>query len=1499
MSCSPCNPHRQPSALCDSVPLSDVYQSPPALSGVRPAEAPYPHSRSLLMALLSLIDRQSSDAEGDNAELLPTPEQLPSEFSSGQRETRHSRNESYSMAESSIAPGDAGFDFETSLRDVVNKMDRSDIKRRELGVLFDNLQVVGLGSSAAQQLTLGSTLNPFTWLSGIQSMRHPTTRTILSGFEGVVRPGEMLLVLGRPGAGCSTLLRTLANQRGDYHAVNGEVHYDSLTPDDINRYCRGDVQYCPEDDVHFPTLTVDQTLAFAALTRTPNTRLDAISRQKHVQVMTDALKCVFGLRHVQNTLVGDASIRGVSGGEKKRVSISETLAMRSLLTCWDNSTRGLDSSTALEFVRAIRTVTNVTAVSTIVSIYQAGEPLYELFDKVCVIYEGKMAYFGPAKRARQYFIDMGYEPAHRQTTADFLVAVTDPNGRIPRADCRHAVPRTAEEFADYYRKTEIYLQNRADMGAYRKQYVGKPQRAAVYLESVRSEHAGHASSSDGSYLLSLPMQVRALMTRRVQIMRGNMTALLIELASFIILALIVGTIYLRLKANTDTFFSRASVIFFAYVWSGLSTMAEIPTLFAQRPIILRQYKAAMYHPFVEALSMTLVDIPITFVTMVAFSLILYFLAGLQQSACQFFIFMLFVFVMTITLKAFFRSITAAVTDPAAATAAAGILMLFLVLYTGYPIPLPSMIRALRWITLINPLRYGFESLMVNEFHTLDAECDTLVPSGAGYENITLANQGCAVVGSLPGQATVSGIRYVEFSYGFFYSHLWPGFGILLAFCLAFIATLIFFTEINTGSTQETSAVLFKAGSTPHVSQSESSSTDDVEKAGGPASQLPASGVSISHEKAAKSEGNVFSWQQLNYTVPVSGGHYRQLLTDVSGYVAPGKLTALMGESGAGKTTLLNVLSDRAGQGIVNGERLLNGQPLPADFQSQTGYCQQTDTHVASTTVREALLFSAKLRQPQSVPLAEKEAYVDQCLRMCGLEAYADAIVGTLGSEQRKRTTVGVELVAKPSLIFLDEPTSGLDSQSAWAIVSFLRKLADSGQSIVCTIHQPSAELFEVFDKLLLLRKGGETVYFGDLGPNASTVISYFEQNGSRPCGEQENPAEFILDVVGAGATASSIIDWHSIWNQSREVLAVQHELAMIRVQGKSRPLERAVSQSEFATSWWYQLVTLLQRDARGLWRDPVYLIAKMAVNILCALIIGFTYFKSKHTMQGTENQLFSIYISTFLAAPLVEQLQVPFLDMRNIYEIRERHSRMYSWSALLTSQFLVEIPWNILGSSLFFLCWYWTAGFPTHRAPYTYLLFGIIYPVYYTSFGQATAAMSPNAEIAALIFNALFAIIIVFDGVLQPFRELGRWTWMNRISPSTYFVEGFLGQAVGRTELTCSNIEFVQINPPIGQTCSQFLQQYITQNGGYVNNPNATSTCDFCLYRTTDEFLKSRNIFYSDHWRSLGIFCAFTLFNVLAIYTLTYFCRIRTGSLKGWLRRRSLTRWKNLPNLSS
>lgn len=168
-----------------------------------------------------------------------------------------------------------------------------------------------------------------------------------------------------------------------------------------------------------------------------------------------------------------------------------------------------------------------------------------------------------------------------------------------------------------------------------------------------------------------------------------------------------------------------------------------------------------------------------------------------------------------------------------------------------------------------------------------------------------------------------------------------------------------------------------------------------------------------------------------------------------------------------------------------------------------------DVHEGTTTVREAMRFSAYLRQPYHTPQAEKDAYVEEMIEVLELQGLADAIVASLGVEARKRLTIGVELASKPSLLFLDEPTSGLDGQSAWNLVRFLRKLADSGQAILCTIHQPSSMLIQTFDKLLLLERGGETVYFGGIGQDSHILREYFASHGA-VCPPNVNPAEVCI-----------------------------------------------------------------------------------------------------------------------------------------------------------------------------------------------------------------------------------------------------------------------------------------------------------------------------------------------------------------------------------------------------
>ncbi|KIY47781.1 pleiotropic drug resistance ABC transporter [Fistulina hepatica ATCC 64428] len=1273
-----------------------------------------------------------------------------------------------------------GIDFEETLRQFERFRKSAGLHTRKLGVVFDGLTVVGVGSEAATQPTFAS-----------MEARHPHLRTIINDFQGVARPGEMILVLGSPGAGCSTFIKAIANQREEYHSVTGSIHYDALTPEELQKEFRGDVLYCPEKDVHFPSLSVEQTLRFAASCRAP----------QGVAQIGSQLLSVFGLTHARNTPVGDAMLRGVSGGEKKRISIAEVFAARAYMACWDNPTRGLDSSTALEFAQALRVASDVSHMTNVAALYQAGEPLYRLFDKVCLISHGRMVYYGPASTAKQYFVDLGYEPAPRQTTADFLVSVTDATTRVPRALANP--PRTPEEFVAAFQASRFGQDNRADIDAYCAEMGirpgergGSPTRAAAYRESAREERCG----SKSSFVISPSLQARAIIRRRMQITKGNSLALIIYMCVHIFQAVLVATAYTKMSDHTSAFFSRGCVLFWAVVFPALATMGEVPMLYPQRKIIHRQQLWAWYHPFIDAIAFNLLDIPVMFFTMVVWALFLYFVPGLQLHASQVFTYFLFVFLTALTMRVFFRCAAAMFKSAAAAQGISGIGVLAAMLYNGYFLPVPSMIGALKWVSYLNPIRWSFESLLTNEFRTINGPCDQLVPSGYGYENISLANQVCTTVGALPGQATVSGSRYVELSFNFRWSHTWMNLGILLGYWAGF--------NLLSGQSGLQNVVLYnetqrRKSRKREARQHALAATRDGTPEGKDFATKEEEVHLVSH-----ASHDTFTFEHIEYHIPLATGEKRRLLHDVSGYVATGKLTALMGESGAGKTTLLNVLAQRTDVGVITGDMLVNGMPLPMDFQAQTGYCQQTDTHLWTDTVYEALLFSAMMRQPPGSSLSEKEEYVDKLLKVCGLEEYRDAAVGSLGAEHLKRTTIGVELAAKPRLLlFLDEP---------------------------------------VFDRVLLLRKGGETVYFGDIGPNSATLISYFERNGARKCGPTENPAEYMLDVVGAGATARSVLDWYQIWLDAPESMQVAREIEQIHSEERAAGTVSTVLHTEYAQPWVYQFKELLRRDLAYHWRNPGYTFGKTVLNIVGGLFIGFTFFKTDASVQGVQSKIMALFMSLFL-----------------------------SWHALLTAQILSDVMWNIFVAALYFLVWYWTVGFPTDRGGYVYLMLGIAFPIYHTAFGLAVAALGPTSDIGDILFVMLQSFVITFNGTTQLYSQLG---WY-RAAPFTYIIEGLIGYAAGHSKVVCSESEYVTVIPPSGQTCGEYMDTYISSSGGYLTNPNATSSCHFCAVDDSDAILGPIfNIYYSHHWRDFGLVFVFVVFNIFLAYAVTWLFRVRRGS---------------------
>ncbi|KAF2092595.1 hypothetical protein NA57DRAFT_82150 [Rhizodiscina lignyota] len=1376
-------------------------------------------------------------------------------------------------------PSSKSFDIYKWAKKFIRELDEEEVKRKRAGIVFKGLNVSGSGSALNIQNTVGSLLMAPFHIGEFVNIGHKPQKQILKDFDGVLKSGEMLVVLGRPGSGCSTLLKSMCGELHGLQVDDGStVHYNGITQKQMIKEFKGEVVYNQEVDKHFPHLTVGQTLEFAASARTPQHRIRGASRQEWVKMITQVMMAVFGLSHTYNTKVGNDFVRGVSGGERKRVSIAEMALSGAPLGAWDNSTRGLDSATALKFVQALRHSASFGGAAHAVAIYQASQAIYDVFDKVIVLYEGREIFFGPTNKAKAFFEKQGWYCPPRQTTGDFLTSVTNPGERKACDGMENQVPRTPDEFEAYWRKSDDYNALLQEIEEHEEEFPLGGETVQHLHEAKHASQAKHVRPKS-SYMISIPMQIRLNTVRAYQRIWGDIASTMTSLIGQVVMALIIGSVFFGTPDATQGFFAKGAVLFFAVLLNALMAISEINSLYAQRPIVEKHASYAFYHPFTEAFAGIVSDIPVKFALSVVFNVIVYFMANLRREPSQFFIYFLTVFTAIFTMSAVFRTMAAITKTISQAMSLAGVLVLAIVVYTGFVVPSRYMHPWFEWIKWINPVFYAFEILVANEFHGREFICSGFVPA---YPTLTGDQFVCSVAGAVAGERRVSGDAFIAASYEYYYSHVWRNYGIMIAFLGFFMAVYFVAVELNSSTTSTAEVLVFRRGHVPaYIEANTRRAANDEELAASKA--VTKEGADADTTNVIPPQQDVFTWRNVSYEIPVKGGT-RMLLDNVSGWVKPGTLTALMGVSGAGKTTLLDVLAERVTMGVVTGDMFVSGKPLDSSFQRNTGYVQQQDLHLETATVRESLRFSAMLRQPRSVSQKEKHDYVEDVIKMLNMEDFAEAVVGVPGEglnvEQRKLLTIGVELAAKPKLLlFLDEPTSGLDSQSSWAICSFLRKLADSGQAVLCTIHQPSAILFQEFDRLLFLAKGGKTVYFGNIGDNSRTLLDYFERNGARPCRDDENPAEYMLEIVNKGSSPASGKDWFDIWKESEEAQAAQTEINRIHDEKAREPTTDSDPDAhrEFAMPLPSQIYTVTYRIFQQYWRMPSYIYAKFLLGIMSGLFIGFSFFNSNHSIQGMQNVIFSVFMVSSIFSTLVQQIMPLFVTQRSLYEVRERPSKAYSWKAFLIANIVVEVPYQIIMGILVFGCYYFAVnGVQSSDRQGLVLLFCMQFFIFASTFAHLCISALPDAQTAGAVATLLFSMMLTFNGVMQsPDALPGFWIFMYRVSPLTYWVGGIVSTELHGRQVDCSATEVSMFNPPSGQTCQEYLAPYLSQAPGTLQNPNATADCRYCSLSNADQFLAGSNIFWSERWRNFGLIWAYIGFNIFAATVLYWAFRVK------------------------
>lgn len=433
----------------------------------------------------------------------------------------------------------------------------------------------------------------------------------------------------------------------------------------------------------------------------------------------------------------------------------------------------------------------------------------------------------------------------------------------------------------------------------------------------------------------------------------------------------------------------------------------------------------------------------------------------------------------------------------------------------------------------------------------------------------------------------------------------------------------------------------------------------------------------------KGSGANLSWENVQFHVKD-----RWILKGVSGKVNSTDLCALVGSSGAGKSSLMNILAGRVFSGkkkLVSGTLKVNGNVVnPADFRKNVAYVMQEDSLFATATTREALEFSAKLRLPASVSEEERNTIVNELIQSLGLSHVENTMCGSamvrgLSGGEKKRVSIGIELVTNPSLLFLDEPTSGLDSFSAFQVVAILQALSRSGCAVLCTIHQPSSEIFSLFDKVIALAYG-RVFYQGGV----STLPANLETCGFH-MPALTNPADYLLLL--AQTTEDDELPSFN-----------EYEQGIANVE--SRPESNFGDGNNFddtrAASKLVQMNLLAKREFLNLGRDKGALIGRFVITIFLNLLFGWIFFQaanpesSKFTVNSAFGALTNAFISSLFAASQPPLLTFP---LERVVFLREYSTGTYSGFPYFVSKIMVEVPLYLFSSFLQLVILYWMVGF--------------------------------------------------------------------------------------------------------------------------------------------------------------------------------------------------------------
>ncbi|XP_073357167.1 ABC transporter G family member 37-like [Aegilops tauschii subsp. strangulata] len=1221
----------------------------------------------------------------------------------------------------------------------------------------------------------------------------------------------MTLLLGSPGSGKTTLLKALAGRMLDSGLkVSGRVTYNGHGMEEF--VVEKAAAYVSQEDLHTGEMTVRETLAFSAecqgtgdrqdllaeLTRrereadlTPEHDIDVFMKESAIggksNIVTNYIMQILGLHTCSDTLVGNDMARGISGGQRKRVTIGEMLIGPARSLFMDEISNGLDSSTAFQIVNFLGQLVHILGGTAVISLLQPSPETYDLFDDVMLLSEGHVVYQGPKENVIEFFESLGFRCPQRKAIVDFLLEVTSVK------DQKHYWTRDGQPYQ--YITVEKFTE------AFHAFHVGQIILKALEIPFEKNQSLSPALTNS-KYGVSKRQLVNAISAREILLMRRNSSLYMVNFAHMAMIAFIALTIFWKSNMHRDSLTDGGlylGVLFFFVGETMFSNLGDLGGTIMKLPLFFKE-RDVFYPAWAYTLPQWILKIPITLVEITILVSMTYYAVGFDPNIGRFFKQYFLLLALSQMSSSLFRLIAGVTRNMFAANIFGTFTMLLLLLLGGFLLSSENFNKFWLLGYWISPLMYAQTAISTNEF-TSHRWSKALPRSTEPLGTSVLKSRGIFVEAKL----------------------YWIGLGVLIGYTIIFnglytAAFTYFKSTLN----------CMTIASTSHGRGFSSLTNKALDKKFAKLSRDAP--LKRSHQKRVMNEmesptnnGRVslpfvplsLTFDNIRYSVDMpkenkARGETKdrlEILKGVSGCFRPGVLTALMGISGAGKTTLMDVLAGRITGGYREGTITISGyQKKQETFCRIFGYCEQSDIHSPHLTILESLLFSAWLRLPSEIDSLTRRIFVEDVLEILELTSLGGAQVGYPGGyglsiEQRKRLTIAVELVANPSIIFMDEPTSGLDARAAAIVMRTVRNLVDTGKTVACTIHQPSIDIFETFDELFLLNRGGEEIYVGPLGEQSLNMITYFEGIGVNRIQDGYNPATWMLEVTSTLQEQMLGINLSVIFKQSE---LYQKNKALIKELSMPPPSSTDLHfPDEYSQSLVKQCLICLWKQNLSYWRNIHYTGSRYCITIIIALLFGTVFWDlgmKRARRQDLFNSMGSMYAAILMIGISNASGVQPVIAMERIVFYKERASQMYSSLPYTFAQVVIELPYVLVQSLIYGVLVYAMIGFEWTATKFFWYLFFMYFTfLYFTFFGMMAAGLSPSGGIAAIISSASYGLWNLFSGFLIPVSRIPIWwSWYYWICPVAWTLYGLVTSQFGDVEEKLET----------GETVAEFLRSY-------------------------------------------------------------------------------------------